>query len=257
MTTPFAGATGFQSSHHMHINDEIGILAHDRSDGVQTWRQNAKIILPIAIVQIVIYLLINHNPLFPSRALPRIWIDDAVPFWPWTLWLYYSFIVGQIALACALRDRVIFRRALTAYGIAIISTFLVHLFWPTFIERPDPPPDGTFHTWAYRLLLASDSPYSCFPSAHVCGPVVIFWAYWRDGRPFGGWLFFLVLPIVTLSVLTTKQHYFWDWLSGWGMGTIAICVSQVLSFNWHSTENQGNCQSSSDRPGTRLNSDVL
>jgi membrane-associated phospholipid phosphatase len=191
---------------------------------VQSWQQNVMIVLPIAVVQSVVYLAINRFPQTEPRAMPRIWIDDATPFWTWTLWAYYGFIVGQIVMAILVRDRTIFRQAILAYAIAMVSTLLIHLLWPTHIVRPDPSPDGTFHTWAYRLLLECDTPNSCFPSAHVCGPVVIFWAYWRDGRWLGGWLLFIVLPVVTLSILTTKQHYFWDLLGGWGLGLLAVGV---------------------------------
>lgn len=195
---------------------------------MQIWRYNVLIVLTIAGAQTAIYMTINHWPLWSPRQLPRLWMDDAIPFWPWTLWAYFGFILGQMAMAIAVRERALFHRAIIAYGIAMGVTLFVHVIWPTMIERPDPPPDGKFYTWAYRLLLASDSPNSCFPSAHICGTVVIFWAYWRDGRWLGGWLLFVVLPILTLSILTTKQHYFWDWLGGWGMGIIGIAVSALV-----------------------------
>src|SRR5262249_824817 len=115
-----------------------------------------------------------------------------------------------------------------AYAIAMGTTLLVHLLWPTCIARPELSADGTFHTWAYRLLLECDPPNSCFPSAHICGPVVIFCAYWRDGRWLGGVLFFVVLPILTVSILTTKQHYWWDWLAGWGMGFLGILAASTI-----------------------------
>jgi hypothetical protein len=197
--------------------------------GVQNCWPNAKVIVPIALAQTVVYLTINHCPLFTPRELPLTAIDKAIPFWPWTMWAYLGFIVGQMGLAIAVRDRALFRLALLAYGIAMGTTFLVHLFWPTRIERPDPAEDGTFQTWAFRVMLECDAPNSCFPSAHICGTVVIFWAYWRDGRWLGSWLLFFALPILTLSILTTKQHYFWDWLGGWAMGLLAIVAARLIT----------------------------
>lgn len=200
---------------------------------METFRHNAKVVFPIVVIQTVCYMTINHFPLFEPRTLPVTALDRAVPFWPWTLWIYFGFIIGQIGLALAVRDRALFRHAVIAYGIAMGVTLLVHLFWPTYIERPNPEPDGTFHTWAYRVMLESDTPNSCFPSAHVCGPVVIFWAYWRDGRWLGGW-FLAILPILTLSILTTKQHYVWDLLGGFAMGLLGILVAQYW---WPSDRN--------------------
>ncbi len=196
---------------------------------MRTWQRNAKIVFPIVIVQTIVYVTINHFPMFPPCELSLTEIDHAMPFWPWTLWLYFGFILGQIGMALMVRDAALFRQALVAYGIAMSLTLVVHFLWPTCIVRPDPVADGTFHTWAYRLVLACDAPNSCFPSAHICGPVVIFWAYWRDSRPLGAWLLFLALPILTLSILTTKQHYLWDWIGGWAMGGLAIGVSYLFT----------------------------
>jgi PAP2 superfamily len=214
----------------MSIQDEIGRSTFHWIEPVQLWQRNAVIVLAIAAAQTAVYLTINHFPLFEPHALPHTWIDDAMPFWPWTLWGYYGFVAAELILACTLRDRAIFRQALIAYGIAMGITLLMHLFWPTSIVRPDVAPDGKFYSWAYRLLMEIDPPNSCFPSAHVCGPVVIFWAYWRDGGRFGAVLLFVVLPIVTLTVLTTKQHYFWDWLAAWGVGALGIGLAKCFCF---------------------------
>lgn len=183
--------------------------------------RNALFVFPIAIAQSVIYSAISHFPLFKPQALQLTWIDDAMPFLPWTIWPYLVMMFGSAVLALFVRDRRVFRQTLRAYLAAYAVTFAIHLFWPTVIERPNVADDGTFQTWAYRLLLTADAANSCFPSGHIVGPMILCWAMWRDNRRVGVWLIAL-FPWLSLTILTTKQHYFWDLLGGYAVGLLAI-----------------------------------
>lgn len=193
---------------------------------MRTVQLNACVVLPISLAQTVVYLLINHHPRREPCLLPLTAFDASVPFWSWSLWPYFGLVLGQIALALAIQDRALFRRAVIAYGLAMGTTLFLHWLWPTCIERPCPEAE-TFHDWAYSVMLQGDAPNSCFPSAHICGPMVIFWAYWRDGRFLGSWVL-AALPVLSLTILTTKQHYLWDLVGGFALGGIAIAASLPL-----------------------------
>lgn len=187
------------------------------------WR-NAKCVGPIALVQGVAYFTLNHFPLFEARALPLTWIDRAMPFWLWTIWPYLVMISAPVALPLVIRQEAIFRQALWAYVPAVGLTLACHGFWPTRIDRPNPSSDATFSTWAYRMMLELDTPHSCFPSGHVVGPMILCWAFWRDGWRSGPWLLAL-FALLSLTIMTTKQHYFWDLLAGYLVAGLGIGFS--------------------------------
>jgi PAP2 superfamily len=190
--------------------------------------RNARLVAPIALIQCTIYFYLNHFPPFPSRTLPLTWIDDAIPFWPWTMWPYLVMIFGPVVLPLFIRQEQVIKQTLWAYIPGYATTFAFHALWPTHSERPVMPEDGTFQSWAYRCLTTLDAPHSCFPSGHIVGPLILCWAFWKDGYRLGTWLL-LAFPLFSLTILTTKQHYFWDWLGGFAVATAAIGFSYLLS----------------------------
>jgi hypothetical protein len=188
-------------------------------------KRNAKIVVPIAIVQSVFYFLLNHYPVVESRTLPLTFIDAWTPFWPWTVWPYLMLVSGQVVLALLVRDPKIFRETLTAYLPAIAVTLVVFLVYPTRYVRPELPAEGTINAFVYGLLVRVDSPECCCPSGHIVGPTVIAWGVWRDGSLLGRCLPW-IMPWLALSILTTKQHYFWDLLAGLALAGASIAWVQ-------------------------------
>jgi PAP2 superfamily len=195
--------------------------------GAIIWR-NAKRVVPIALVQAILYFTINHYPLFESRPLTPTWIDGAIPFWPWTMWPYLVMIFVPPVLPLLVRQEAVFREAMWAYVLAIGITLACHLIWPTHIERPQLELDGTLQTWSYSVMVTADAPQSCFPSGHVVGPAILCWGFWRDGQRLGPWLLAL-FPFFSLTILATKQHYFWDLLAGYALAGLGIGVSCWLT----------------------------
>ena len=191
-------------------------------------KRNAKVVVPILVVQSVLYFLLNHFPVVASRTLPLTVVDEWTPFWPWTVWPYLLLVSGQVVLALRVRDRRIFRETLAAYFPAIAAAFLAFLVLPTRYVRPELPPGDSINAMAYRLLVMVDSPECCCPSAHIAGPAVIAWGAWRDGNWPGRclpWIF----PPLALTILTTKQHYAWDLLAGMLVAGASIAVARWRS----------------------------
>jgi hypothetical protein len=188
--------------------------------------QKIYLVAPLAVLQIAVYWLCNHFPLFESRTLPLTWIDRAVPFWIWTIWAYFALIAMAICLPLLVVEKPVFRRLLRAYGLAIGTAWLFFLFMPTHYLRPPEPADDSWPSMAYRLLLVFDSPECCFPSSHVIVPLLACAAL-RIDRSLGVFWYLLApcVLICSLSILTTKQHYFWDLLGGSSAAALGWFVS--------------------------------
>jgi hypothetical protein len=184
-------------------------------------RRNLLIVVPIAVVQTTLYLLLNHFPLREPQSLPLTPLDEAVPFLVWTVWPYLALIASQATLPLLIRSKDVIIRLARAYALAIPTLFLTFLLLPTTYPRPpEPGPDG-FNETVYRLLIAIDSPHCCCPSGHIVGPVLVFWGLWLD-RGRGTWLL-TAFVIGAVSILTTKQHYLWDLLAG--LALAAVCLA--------------------------------
>jgi hypothetical protein len=184
-----------------------------------TVAQNARVVVPIAVAQSVLYFVLNHWPPTASHLLPLTAIDTWVPFWPWTVWPYLVLMLAPAPLALLVRRRTVFRQTLTAYISAMCATFVVFAVWPTHYPRADSVVDD----FAYRLLMCVDTAECCFPSGHIVAPAVVCWALWRDGRRWP----LLLLPLFSLTILTTKQHYLWDGLGGFAFAAAVIALSRV------------------------------
>ena len=186
--------------------------------------QNVRVVVPLGLVQVLLYEALNWRPWFPSRELPLTWLDRTIPWWTWTVWGYFALIALAIVLPLGIRDRGVFRRLMVAYAVSMGTAMLFFTFWPTHYPRPPLPTDDSWSSMAYRHLLQIDTPECCFPSSHIIVPLIACVALWQDGRRQGWWRWLPVgVCVCTATILTTKQHYAWDLVGGavvaaWGIG---------------------------------------
>jgi hypothetical protein len=205
--------------------------APDRTVRVMTLREtvllNARVIVPLAVPQSAVYFTLNHCPPFPTSELPMTWVDQATPFWLWTIWPYLLLLSSDLLLPLFVRDRTIFRRMIVAYIAAMSVTVPFWVFYPTSYPRPPLPDEDSWNVTAYRNMRAVDSSACCIPSGHILVPAVGCWGLIRDRRIRRGWGWAGFLGL-SLTILTTKQHYFWDLLGGLVAAAIGIAVSGLV-----------------------------
>jgi PAP2 superfamily len=155
----------------------------------------------------------------PSR------LDAAIPFLPWTIWVYFSqFVLLVVALTTARDDGL---RTLGFYAMLLATLLAAAVFaaWPTQVERAAAPSAG-ISGLAWAALHASDTPANCFPSLHVALAALSGALLWRRG-----WRIAAVLwPFaIAVSTLTTKQHVAWDIPGGLALAAIAwVLVPRVV-----------------------------
>jgi hypothetical protein len=194
---------------------------------MSTFASRLRWVLPLALVNTAAYLLVNRHPLFQPAYLPPTPLDRAIPFLAWTVWPYLLLLAADVVLPLLVRERALFKRMLVAYAVAIGANLVIWILLPTAIARPEVL-DDTLSAGTYRLLLAVDGPGNCFPSAHVTIPAVAVWALGRERPRWRGplWALFAVL---SLSILTTRQHYVVDLFGGLATGALGVAVSNRLS----------------------------
>jgi hypothetical protein len=181
-------------------------------------RARLLVVLALALVQTVLYVTLNHHPPRTSSLLPLTALDRALPFWPATVWAYFALLACQLVLPLLLRSREAFLRLLVAYALGMSVAVATYAFFPTHYPRPEP----EHANWAWRLLIAQDTPECCLPSCHILVPALAAWALARERRAV--WPLVLV-ALLTPSVLTTRQHYVWDILAALVLALLAWLAS--------------------------------
>jgi membrane-associated phospholipid phosphatase len=173
-----------------------------------------------------LYMFSNHNPLFTPQLLPMTWIDKAVPFLPWTYWIYTSefFLFFSVYIVC--KDLVNANKYLYSFLTLQIISVAIFMVWPTTYPRdlyPMPASVDWLTAMCFGNLRSLDTPGNCAPSLHVSSVYLSSFLYLDEQREkfpfFFGWATF-----VAISTLTTKQHYLIDVVSGLGMAIVLYYI---------------------------------
>jgi len=166
-----------------------------------------------------LYELPLHVRVFPATRLWPTFVDNAVPFLDWTVWIYCSYFVFLFLPFAVCRDDA--RAARVLYGLMANSVLagVVFLVWPTTGVVQQPVMRGVSGL-LWSALLTVDRPANYFPSLHVANVCVCALALSREGNT---WRRVAVVwtTLIVVSTLTTKQHFFIDLPAGLSLG--AFC----------------------------------
>lgn len=173
-------------------------------------------------LQSSLYFWIGQRPLPRSVDLLRTRLDDVIPFWPRTAWLYLPvyFLIFVVAVV-GFRTRRHFDRALVAFACNVVIGAAGHLLIAAEYPRPvlRPPfsgPSELFLAWVQSV----DPPGNVFPSLHVAHSSALALILHHENRRLGRVVICLAL-VLALSTLTTKQHFIADVISGFFMAGLA------------------------------------
>ncbi len=173
-----------------------------------------------------LYFGTNRWHLFPATLITRTWIDNAIPFVPGTVLIYLSYFFSFFAVFYQEKNQ----GQLKAYCLALLLLNLIcnliFILYPTTYDRR-PSLAVEEMPWALEATFASlyflDSPANCLPSLHVANSFLaaLVW-FRRNSRRF---LLYLIWTfLISVSTLTTKQHYLYDIVMGYLAAWCSYCV---------------------------------
>lgn len=175
-------------------------------------RYRLKIVFLFCLLFAIGYGFTNRFPVFTPRLLPATFIDDWMGFHPWTAWIYISDYVLIFLPAILMTDMGSLKRLLKAFFVNFVIHFPLFFLFPTTMTRPALDNDNLTNT-VFNLVRMMDTPVNCFPSQHVSLCFVVAMGFWNYKRRLSEAMF-IWATLISLSTLTTKQHYFWDVLGG-------------------------------------------
>ena len=195
-------------------------------------RQNRRLfyytLVTLILAMALPYSAINQIIGYFDRSVldPITPVDTFVPFIGWTFVIYISLYLYYPAAAWFGRDSEDRIREMFAFYQALFvmtwGVFMVFILFPTEIYIREDIPDsvlngeGFWGFWYGDLMHKTDLPYNAWPSLHVTQSLMIVlllkeWEIvegWTEVALWTAWI------LLCISVMTTKQHFFFDLVSG-------------------------------------------
>ena len=149
------------------------------------------------------------------QAHPRLIVDNflerAIPFLPWTIWIYFSFFLF-VAYTVIRVESHLFRQFVRSVVLASIVAWSIVLIMPISFVRPDPALiDSVLYRRVFTFVYEADPSHITFPSLHVA--VTWICCLLLRNRP-GRWRRILLGVGISLSTLFVKQHLISDVIGG-------------------------------------------
>jgi membrane-associated phospholipid phosphatase len=171
-----------------------------------------------------LYFVIGELTRGRSTYAPDVALDRALSLQPTWMLVYGSLYVFVVLMPLlVVRQQELFRRAMQAYLMVMIVSYVGFLLYPTAAPRPAQVLGDGFSAWSLRLAYSLDPPHGCFPSLHVAYAFVSALTCYRV-HPGVGAGAALWAALIGVSTLYVKQHYVADVI----VGALAAYVAYVL-----------------------------
>ncbi len=174
----------------------------------------------------VLYLLTGNLHLRSPRTLTPLRLDELIPFTDWTIWIYHSQFFFLIFNIHAIKRAENLNRTFYAMALASLLSFMIFILYPTTLPRSLSTQDG-LSTKAFEFLYSIDSPANCFPSLHVSLACLAATGVLSERKKISALVIIWAL-LITLSTMTTKQHYFVDIIGGLAVAIFSRII--ILKF---------------------------
>ena len=182
------------------------------------------ITISVMIGLILCYLFLNNS--LEHKVDLLLPIDEMIPYWPWTISIYLTLYVMYFSVSIILETKR-FTQVLIDIVLMILISFVFFTLITSHYPRPAP------ETWAHSLwkpvidlMVSVDAPGNTCPSLHVSTSIYLALVM-RKSRYGIPWLFWGLL--VSLSTLSLKQHFVWDWIGGIILAFFVINLNAPIS----------------------------
>ena len=192
-----------------------------------TAKNKLHMVVPFFVMGGGAYMLTNHFQFFTPQLLEMTWLDQMIPLLPASVWIYLSEYPFFLVVYANIKDYDNANKYLYSLLSLSFTSALIFAVWPTTYPRDlfPLPADGVdpLTRLAFTILREADQPTNCCPSLHVSSVYLSVFLFLDDQKkklPF----FFVWGTLIAISTMTTKQHYWVDVVSGFGLAVIFYLV---------------------------------
>lgn len=171
--------------------------------------------LIFAAILIILYSLSGLYQIGSIRYLPINEFEMSIPFIIESIWVYVALYPFLLISAFSYNDEKNFNKVLVSFMIVLIVSLLFFQFLPVAYPREFYPLPRYYDPSVnlFNSIRRLDTPLNCFPSLHVSLCFLFSFFHWDESKQY--FIFSMVISIViSISTLTTKQHYIADIVSG-------------------------------------------
>ena len=178
-------------------------------------RDKAVVFASLGTITAALYFGTPHVRLFDALVLAPTTVDEAIPFVPLFVLPYLSFFLLLLLPLLVISDREEMRDVTFGFGMIVVLSSVMFLFWPTTIPYSDVHP-------LTRGVIAMDVDRNAFPSLHASLALYCALCARRTLQTaLARYSLFLWTSLVVVSALLIKRHLAVDIaggaLLGWAM----------------------------------------
>ncbi len=178
--------------------------------------RNILIAATIVGVGMIPYSWLGHNTDVTTAARLDTPLDYMIPFLPWTVFVYSWVYTQMFYPVFIIRGEKLFFRTVAAFIFIVSVDLLTYWIFPVTAQgfRPEYTDIDVnyFGDWGVKMTFFLDPPTNLFPSQHLSSSILACIAAWI-ARPAWGKLILPLAILISLSILTMKQHYIVDGLA--------------------------------------------
>jgi len=147
--------------------------------------------------------------------------EKDIPFMLWTIWIYIVLYPAYLVWALTgYEDEAQMNKTLYAFIFLTIISCAIFIALPIGYPRHlfPLPLEESITNKIFYMMRAADKPSNCLPSLHVGLCYLFAYGFYHENKK-RFWFSILISSLVSLSTLTTKQHYIADIVAGFILAT--------------------------------------
>jgi len=194
-------------------------------------KDKTKLIIIAIFAFLFFYMLPNHISFFSANYLKLFNFEQKIPLITWTIWVYMSDYIYIILAFSILKNRTNINRMFYSFIVFCFLSSIVFYLYPTTYPRPLLVYENNLNGFLFSFLHSIDTPSNCMPSLHVGMSYLLSFAFlYEQKRMF--LFFFIWATLISISTLTTKQHYFLDIIGGIVFSLISLFIVNKFFINF-------------------------
>lgn len=152
------------------------------------------------------YVYIGEPYFFPMSEF-----ESSIQFLPWTIWIYVALYPFNGGTFLIIKSEKTFNIIAYSFILLQMIAFFVFVTFPVAYHRElfPLPETKNLTIFVFEIIRTVDKPLNCFPSLHVANTFLMAYAFFLEQKKkLIPWL--IMATLISLSTLTTKQHYIAD-----------------------------------------------
>lgn len=180
-----------------------------------THQNKVSIVSFFALAMLTLYFISGSFQIGLPRFLPLASFEMNIPFLIDSIWIYVSMYPFLLWSIFSYHSEENFNQVLYSFVIVTLISITIFQLFPVGYPRefyPLPHSNTPSVNLFYKIRWL-DSPMNCFPSLHVSLCFLFTFGHWSESKK-AFWFSLILTILISLSTLTTKQHYIADVVSG-------------------------------------------